>query len=61
MTKLEKFGIVGWGLIAVVVIAGSGFYAGCQYKTQQTAATKAAVHDALKAAATPTAVAQAVK
>lgn len=50
-------GYLGWAIIA----AGAIFYAGMQFQTRLTiesaAKTQAAVHDALKAVATPAAVA----
>jgi hypothetical protein len=52
---------IGWGLIATALVAGTGFYAGYQYKATQEAKTKAAVQDALKAVQTPAPVAQASK
>jgi uncharacterized protein HemX len=44
---------VGWGLIAAIIFAGAGFYAGYQYKATQDAKTKAAVQDAIKAIQAP--------
>lgn len=39
------------------IVAGLGFYAGTQFNARQTADRQAAIHDAVKAAATPAAVA----
>jgi uncharacterized protein HemX len=53
--------VSGWGLIAVAVLLGTGFYLGTQYQIRQEASTKAAVQSALKAAAPAPAVAQVSK
>jgi hypothetical protein len=43
--------VIGWSIIALAVVGGTGFYFGLKYEQNQTAAKKAAVQDALKAAA----------
>ena len=43
-------------LLYTAIVAGLGFYAGSRYEARQTANTQAAIHDAIKAAATPIAV-----
>ena len=48
-------------ILAIQAVAAGLFYAGYNYKATQDAKTKAAVHDALKAVATPAPVAQASK
>jgi hypothetical protein len=44
-------------ILAIQAVASGLFYAGYNYKATQDAKTKAAVQDALKAVATPAAVA----
>jgi uncharacterized protein HemX len=51
--------VLGWAIITLAVVVGAGFYFGLKYEQNQTAAKKAAVQDALKAAAPAPAVAQA--
>ena len=53
------FGIAGWAIIYTALVLGAGFHFGDTYRASQEASKKAAVSDALKAAATPAAVAQA--
>ena len=47
-------------VLYTAIVASIGFYAGNQFNARQTADRQAAIHDALKAAATPVPVAVAV-
>ena len=51
--------IVGWAIIFTALTAGTGFYAGYQYRASEQAKTSAAVKDALKAAQPAPVVAEA--
>jgi hypothetical protein len=53
--------VLGWAIITLAVVGGTGFYFGLKYEQNQNAAKKAAVQDALKAAAPAPAVAEASK
>jgi hypothetical protein len=60
-SKTVALAVIGWSIIALAVVGGTGFYFGLKYEQNQTAAKKAAVQDALKAVAPAPAVAEASK
>jgi hypothetical protein len=53
--------VLGWAIITLAVVGGTGFYFGVKFEQNQNAGKKAAVQDALKAAAPAPAVAEASK
>jgi hypothetical protein len=53
--------VLGWAIITLAVVGSPGFYFGLKYEQNQATAKKAAVQDALKAAAPAPAVAEASK
>jgi len=59
--SITLLAIAGWSIIFTVIVAGTGFYCGYQYRTSEQAKTSAAVKDALKAAQPAPAVAEASK
>jgi uncharacterized protein HemX len=61
ISKTFVAAVIGWGLIAITVFAGAGFYCGYQYRASEQAKTSAAVKDALKAVQAAPVVAEASK
>jgi hypothetical protein len=60
-SKTVALAVIGWAIIGLAIVGGTGFYFGVKYEQNQTAAKKAAVQDARRAVKAPAVAVEASK
>jgi hypothetical protein len=60
-SKTVALAVIGWAIIGLAIVGGTGFYFGLKYEQNQNAAKKAAVQDALKGINAPAVAVEASK